>query len=391
MSDSSFNLSLGDSHSQMASPRDRGNSNKTPRDLPSLPAVFNSDRSFTDRQQKRRLPPKIPVKRNVQQQEEARRPVFDYDAEINDHDDSDSDPPISYPQNTALTSELRMKQDLTARDMKGDGGGGFGSTYTDARDLDNSDASDSELELPSPRSSKKKQQPIPEEEDSEPDEGIEIVSAGRGRPIDDSDSEVEDFANSNAKVPAKLLVQDAPAPVVMRKGDMQVFRDDKHRQDQVGKKIYDIEERFQEDQRIAEEKRKTKLELDQRKELEKQTHIAREFALFAEKGEVFVKHSRKGYPHARRITVILLKDHKTVECRWGPKNKFMLLKKNDAVLLDGKQTKVFMRSSSKKCDASLCFSLANQHRTLDVEARSHQIKQKWFRGLKLLVLSLHHS
>jgi hypothetical protein len=176
-----------------------------------------------------------------------------------------------------------------------------------------------------------------------------------------------------------------------KNGQLRVFRDSNTKDDQVGHQVYDLVEKANADFKKAEEEKRDKMRLEQRRELEKQTAIAREFALFAEQGEVFYKYGRQGFPRARRLTVILMKDHKTVEARWGPGNSFIQLRKHDAVLLDGKQTKVFRRKVAKKAQNSLCFSLANSSRTLDVEARSQIIKDKWFRGLKLLVLSLHHS
>ena len=72
--------------------------------------------------------------------------------------------------------------------------------------------------------------------------------------------------------------------------------------------------------------------------------IAREFAIFAEAGEVFIKHGRHGKPHQRKVTVVLQSDHRTVQARWGPqRNACLYLRKGDAALQDGKQTKVFKR------------------------------------------------
>ena len=175
------------------------------------------------------------------------------------------------------------------------------------------------------------------------------------------------------------------------KNTIRVFRDNQHNTDQIGYQIYDLDEKHLNEIKNQELINEKKQQEQAKQLLYKQTAIAREFAIFAEKGEIFLKHGRKGFPHARRITIILLKDHKTVEARWGPGESYMLLRKNDAVLLDGKQTKVFRRSTAKDIDANLCFSLVNSIRSLDLHATTQHIKDKWFRGLKLLVLSLHHS
>ncbi len=57
----------------------------------------------------------------------------------------------------------------------------------------------------------------------------------------------------------------------------------------------------------------------------------------------------------------------------GPGDKFMTLTKGDAVLLDGKKTLVFQRSASAKAPESLCFSLANAQRSLDLEAFDQEV------------------
>ena len=72
-------------------------------------------------------------------------------------------------------------------------------------------------------------------------------------------------------------------------------------------------------------------------------------------------------------------------------DKFMHLEKGDAVLLDGKQTAVFRRAASAKALDHLCFSLANCKRSLDLEAPTTEQKDRWFRALRLLVMSLHSS
>jgi len=135
----------------------------------------------------------------------------------------------------------------------------------------------------------------------------------------------------------------------------------------------------------------TETKLTQDEILRAQTKIAQEFASYAKKGEKFKKHGRQGDPHTKTITVTLRKDLTTVEARWGPGDKFMTLTKGDAVLLDGKKTLVFQRSASAKAPESLCFSLANAQRSLDLEAFDQESKDKWWRALKLLVMSLHSS
>jgi hypothetical protein len=126
----------------------------------------------------------------------------------------------------------------------------------------------------------------------------------------------------------------------------------------------------------------------QQKAFEEQTNrFWRGFAALAKEGQVFVKHGRND-SHECKLTVCLLNDMVTIEARWGEGDLNMQFRQGDAALLDGKQTDVFKRGQAAKAPANLCFSLVNAKRSLDLQASDQASKDLWYRGLKLLVLSL---
>jgi hypothetical protein len=135
------------------------------------------------------------------------------------------------------------------------------------------------------------------------------------------------------------------------------------------------------------EESKKALERKERKmEESRRINAAKDFARSAFHGEVFVKHGRHGKPHGRNVTVEV--GDKSIKIDWN--SGHMVLKPGDkTVVIAGKKTAVLQRSTAASIDEGLCFSVQHSSRTLDLQARTKDLRDYWVAGLSVLVNSLH--
>jgi hypothetical protein len=106
-------------------------------------------------------------------------------------------------------------------------------------------------------------------------------------------------------------------------------------------------------------------------------------AASAVKGVSMIKHGRQGAPHARMIQMMGGTNRLSAAVSWGTGN---LLMHTVTSVVAGTQTNVF---ANVVVDASKCFSLISDDRTLDLECNTTNERDQWVSNLTYLLMLIH--